>query len=423
MDQIAIIDIGSEKIGTAVATIDEKNASAPRVIGFAAMPSKGIKKSQIIDINEATKSIEESITQAERMAGNRINHAIVVVGGPNIQSLNSHGVVAVNYQTNDIQEEDIERVIESARAVSLAATREIIHVLPKEFIVDGQGEIKNPIGMNGVRLEVNTHIITASSTALNNVRKVCSLLGVEIDGFVFSGLAASYAILSDTEKELGCLLLDIGAGTTDLCVYADNAVLYTGVVPLGARNVTNDISAGMRISLESSEKVKRYLYQYKEKHEDEGDTISIASLHLPEKLDSVNKKELVDGILYPRLDELIDFLEREIRQNELAGKIPAGVVMTGGGMLTPYLRERMSERFSLPVRTGSPKLLGGVADELSQPEFAALVGAMLFSKDMRGRSSSSFAFPELPQFLSGGAVKEHMSKIVSFFKNFIPGSK
>jgi len=423
MDQIAIIDIGSDKIGTAVAAIDKETGS-PRIIGFSAVPSKGIKKSQIIDINEASKSLDESITQAERMAGNRINRAIVVVGGPNIQSLNSHGVVAVNYQTNDIQEEDIERVIESARAVSLATTREIIHVLPKEFIVDGQGEIKNPIGMNGVRLEVNTHIVTASTISLNNIRKVCSMLGIDIEGFVFSGLAASYAMLSETEKEIGCMLLDIGAGTTDICVYCDNAVVYTGVIPLGARNVTNDISAGLRISLESSEKVKRYLYQYKDKHpEDTEDEISIASLHLTEKMQNISKKELVEGIIYPRLDELLDFLEREIRQNELIGKMPAGIILTGGGMSTPYLRERMADRFSLPVRTGTPKLLGGVADELTQPEYAALVGAMLFSKDMSSKQGGSFTMPELPKIFSGGAVKEQFSQVVSFFKNFIPGSK
>ena len=431
MDHTTIIDIGSDKIAVAVATNDAEQA-VTRIIGFASSPSKGIKKSQIIDINEASKSLENALNQAERMAGGRISNAHLVVGGPNILSLNSHGVVAVNYQTNDISEEDIERVVESAKAVSLAANREIIHVLPREFIVDGQGEIKNPVGMNGVRLEVNTHIVTASSISLNNIRKVCTMLGIDIESFIFSGLASAYATLNETEKELGCMLLDIGAGTTDLCSYADNAITYTGVVPVGARNVTNDISAGLRVSLESAEKLKRFLYtleqKQKEKHEEneliaDSGTINIASLRLPEKLTSVPSSELVEGILFPRIDEMVDMIAQELRQNELLSRIPAGFVITGGGTYTPYLQERMRLRFNLPVRTAKPPLLSGIADELAHPEYAALVGALLYTKDqVEVGGKSSFSLPSMPK-IPGINVQKAVKSVGSFFKNFIPGGK
>lgn len=425
-DHITVIDIGSEKIAVAVATREQDGAQL-RIIGFASTPSKGIKRSQIIDINEATKTLETALNQAERMAGGRLSAAHLVIGGPNITSLNSHGVVAVNYQTNDIGEEDIGRVVDSAKAVSLAAHREILHVLPREFIVDGQGDIKNPVGMNGVRLEVNTHIVTASSIALNNIRKVCNLLGIDIQGLVFSGLAAATATLNDTEKELGCLSLDIGAGTTDLCVFTESAVTYTGVVPVGARNVTNDISAGMRVSLESAERIKRYLYSVEEKQRqktDDGDifdvtALNFASLRLPEKLTTVSYTSLVENIIFPRIDEMLDMIEDEIKAHELKGKIPAGIIITGGGTCTPYLQERMRVRLNLPVRTAKPPLLSGIADELTQPEYAALIGGLMYARDNAGKEGG-LSFPSIAL---GDSMKKGLSSLTSFLKNFIPGGK
>lgn len=423
MDTITVIDIGSEKIAVATATVEE--GVNPHVIGFSAEKSKGIKKSHIIDINEATKTLEKAINNTERMAGNRINRATIVIGGPNIMSLNSHGVVAVNYQTNDIQQEDIERVVDSAKAVSLAANREIIHVLPQEFTVDGQGEIKNPVGMNGVRLEVETHIITASAISLNNIRKVCGLLGIDIEGFVFSGIASAQANLTETEKELGCAMLDIGAGTTDICIFSDSSVIHTAVVPVGSRNVTNDISAGLRISIESSEKLKRFLFDYEkkqeEKDEDEED-INIASLRLSERITTVQKKELIQGIIYPRIDELVELVEKELKHSDILAKIPSGIIISGGGAGTPYLVARLKQSFSLPVRIGVPHVLGGIADELHTPEYSALVGALLYTKDIK-EPRQSFAFPELPNVFGKMEVKENFNKLVDFFKNFIPGSK
>ncbi len=432
MNNIAAIELGSEKISCAVASVQEENNKKQlRIIGFASSQSKGIKRAQIIDIQQATAALENCLTQAERMAGTRLNKAILVTSGPNIASQTSHGIVAVNYQNRDIQEEDVERAIESAKAISLAANREIIHVLPKQFIVDGQGGIKNPIGMNGVRLEVETHIITASSTNLGNIQKTCNLLGVDVDRFVFSGLASSEAVLNETEKELGCVLIDIGGGTSDLCVYIDGAISHTAVIPLGAKNVTSDIAAGLRISLDSAEKIKLHLTKLEgtegkkninKKNLDSSDELSIASLQLPEELHTVSKKILINGIIKPRLEEIAEFVYKELQNFDLKDQTPAGLIITGGGAQTPYLSEVLKKELSLPVRLGFPPELAGISEELTEPRYAALVGALIYSLREQ-QPDKMFNLPDLPSFLKNIELKEGFKKTIDFLKSFIPGVK
>src|SRR3989338_292852 len=285
------------------------------------------------------------------MAGYSISSAFLSVGGAHLASQNSHGVVAVSEPHKEISTDDVRRAIDAARAVSLPQTREILHVLPREFIVDSQEGIKDPQGMTGVRLEVNTHLITVGSTGLKNLEKCSSLVGIDVDGFVFNGLASATAVLTESEKELGVVLVDLGAGTMDICIFIDGALAYSSVLPIGARNITNDLAIGLRVSLESAEKIKLMLNQKvnqpaspenlhfssepqappkREKYREEADDIDLTSLNLTEGVNKVSKKTLIDGIIKPRLNEIFTMVGLEIKKSGFGGLTPAGLVICGG---------------------------------------------------------------------------------------------
>ena len=252
------IDIGSSKIATVVG-IESRESDEVRVIGFNSTPSRGVKKGLIVDIDQVTAAVEESVEKAERMAGHKIANAFVSVGGPHISSFNSHGVVAVSNPQAEIMQEDVSRVLDAAKAISLSTTRQIIDVSPREYSVDGQAGIRNPIGMSGVRLEIETHIITASTTNLKNIERCTADVGIANAGFIFSGLASAEAVLTDTEKDLGVAIVDIGGGKVDFCMYVEGALSYSASLPIGAKHITNDIAVGLRVSLASAEKIKLFL--------------------------------------------------------------------------------------------------------------------------------------------------------------------
>jgi cell division protein FtsA len=306
---IAGIDIGSSKTATVITSVDEDDTLS--IIGVAKSDSRGIRKGQIVDIEEATSSVVTSLEGAERMAGYQVNSAFVSVGGVHIASQNSHGVVAVAEPNREISDQDVFRVIEAAKAISLASARKIIHVIPRYFTVDSQEGIKDPVGMTGIRLEVDTHLVSGGVTSLKNLEKCMSNVGIDIEGFVFNGLASAESVLTETEKELGVVLLDIGAGTTDVAIYVEGALSYSSVLPVGARNVTNDLAIGLRISLESAEQIKLFLGRKPkkvvipdeingdEKHNKkerpkEHEDVDISSLHLPEGIKTLSPKPVVD---------------------------------------------------------------------------------------------------------------------------------
>src|SRR5664279_929094 len=247
------IDVGTYKVVTVIAKVIE---NVVNVLGVSEVKSQGIRKGQVVDIEEAVHAINSSLEAAERMAGYSASHVLVSLGGSQIDCQNSRGVVAVATPNGEISESDLHRVIDAAKAISIPSTRDIIHVLPRNYIVDGQEGIKDPVGMSGTRLEVDTHIITANSVTVRNLEKAFSEVGVDIDNFAFSGYASSLSVLSDTERELGVILVDIGAATTDISVYTEGSVAYSSVLAIGARHVTNDLAIGLRISLESAEKIK-----------------------------------------------------------------------------------------------------------------------------------------------------------------------
>lgn len=418
---ITAIDIGSSKIATIVG-IETKDSDELRIIGFNSTPSRGIKKGLIVDINKVAGAIEESLERAERMAGQKINHGFVSVGGPHIASLNSRGVVAVANTQGEITQEDINRVVEAARAISLSSTKQIIEVTPRDFIVDGQEGIRNPIGMSGVRLEVDTHIITASQINLKNIERCIEDLGVKNDGFLFAGLASAESVLTDTEKELGVACVDIGGGKTDIALYVDGALSYSTSLPIGARHITNDIAVGTRVSLDSAEKIKIFLSKHlknADRQKKSTEQLPLKDLNIEESLDSVSVKTIVDGIIGPRLEELFKLVGDEIMKSTYFEQIPSGLVVTGGGALTVGVVEMGKKVIGLPVRIGIPGGVTGLIDEILDPQFAATVGLILYGQKQSSKEKDS-SFGDFGSMFKGVSINGQADKLKNFFKQFIP---
>lgn len=423
-DQIITgIDIGSSKTAVLIAKIGEEEKE-PRIMGFASVPSKGVRKGQIVDISQVTQTVESAVEKAERMAGTKVSSALVSVGGPHIESINSHGVVAVAQPEVEISHEDIDRVVDAAKAISISSTREVIEVVPREFVVDGQGGIKNPVGMSGVRLEVNTHIITASLTNLRNIDRCLSDLGIDNQGSLFSGLCSSLATLSDTEKELGVVSVDIGGGKTDICVYVEGALSYSSSIPIGARHITNDIAVGLRVSLDSAEQIKLLLSKshkgtsHSTSRED--DEVSISSLNLPEGLTKISRKTVVDGIVRPRLEEIFSHVLKQIEKSGFITAVPSGLVIIGGGAQTVGALESARRTVGLPARIGMPQFVTGLVDEVLFPQYATVVGLLLYSKDNEVKSSQKMDLKNFDKIFRNLKFGSSLKKVQQMVKSFMP---
>ena len=423
------IDIGTYKIVTVIAKVDEY----VNVMGVSEVRSSGIKKGQIVDIEEAVAAINSSLEAAERMAGYNANHIIASIGGSQIESQNSRGVVAVSNPSREIADSDLMRVIDAAKAISLPSTRDILHVLPRNYIVDGQEGIKDPIGMTGIRLEVDTHIITANSVSIRNLDKAFSEVGVDVDSYVFSGLTSSLAVLNKTKKELGVVCIDIGAGTTDISIYTDGSVSYSSTLAIGARHITNDLAIGLRISIESAEKIKLFLSQNnpkklirpeemsEKKDTKSSDEIDLADLNLPEELKKISYKTLVDGIIRPRLHEIFTMVGIEIKKSGFVGLIPAGIVVTGGGAQTVGLREAAKRTLAMPVRIGTLTNIKGIIDEIQSPAFASVIGLTMYGMKNATAEKQDLPFGlSMPKFGGGGGSKKFVGKLINLLKSFIP---
>jgi len=387
------------------------------IVGASSVESKGVKKGQIVDIEEAVESTIASVEAAERMAGYSLQSAFVSVGGAHIHSQNSHGVVAVSDPDGEINPEDVGRVIEAASAISLPQSREVVHVLPRDYIVDGEAGVKDPIGMSGVRLEVETHIITASTAAMKNLRKAVNEVGVEIEGMVFSGLASAEAVLSTTEKELGCVLVDIGGGTTSIAAFIDGALAYSGVIPVGAKNVTNDLAIGLRVSLEAAEKIKLALSNIEKKakmKEEESDEMDLANLGVPD-IKKVSKKTLTEGIIRPRLNEIFTMVRMELERENLAARVPSGVIIAGGGAETVGAADSAKRMLSLPVKIGKPRGVGGLIDDIITPAFATSIGLIHFGAASAPKENLTSFSKRLKLPIKGIA-----GKLIDMLKDLLP---
>lgn len=428
---ISGIDIGTSKITTLIASVTDDQEL--RIIGVASLASKGLRKGQIVNIEEATSAVSESLEAAERMAGVSVGKTFITVGGNHIASLNSHGVVAVAEPDREISESDVHRVIDAAKAISLPASREILHIIPRGFTVDGQDGIVDPVNMTGVRLEVDTHVITGGSIAIKNLQKCVGELGVDVAGIVFGGLASARAALSDTEQELGAILIDVGGGTTDVAIYVEGALSYSSVIPIGGINITKDLAAGLQVSLESAEKIKIALSQIPkmpvmpDQTEDEknkkaltSDELDLGSLGIPEHIRTISRKTISEGIIKPRLNEIMSMVALEIKKSGFGGLTPSGVILTGGGALTVGMAESARRNLAMPVHIGMPSHISGLIEEITSPSFAASVGLLIYGlksdkTDLGGSGFQGFSKPGERMDMKGLA-----GKLVDLVKSFLP---
>jgi len=440
---VAGIDVGSSKVATIISCAVDGDEDI-KIIGASSVPSRGIRKGQIVNIEEASQSVVESVEAAERMAGYHLNKAFVSIGGAHLASQNSTGVVAVAEPEGEINAEDIQRVIEGAKAISLPSSREIIHVVPRFYTVDGQDGIKDAIGMSGVRLEVDTHIVTGSTTAIRNLTRCVSEVVADVEELVATGFASAQSVLTETEKELGVILVDFGGGTTTIMVYIEGAPYYTSVLPIGARNVTNDIAIGLRLSLEAAEKIKIAISskekkpvlpamfeskqagkpaavekEGKEKKENE-DEIDLSKLGILEETKKVSRKTLVEGIIRPRLNEIFGMVGVEIKNSSAAGLTPAGLVVSGGGAQTVGLVESAKRTLSMPVRIGVPQRITGLIDDIKTPDFATVIGLVMYGAKKEGKSAPGFSLRSLGKNLPKIPIKGVVGKTIDLIKSFLP---
>ncbi|PIU02258.1 cell division protein FtsA [Candidatus Shapirobacteria bacterium CG09_land_8_20_14_0_10_49_15] len=423
------IDVGSSKVATLIASSDDDQRL--KIIGAASVPSKGVKKGQIVDIEEAAESILQSVEAAERMAGYNLTRAFVSIGGAHINSFNSKGVVAVSEPEGEIAAEDVDRVIEAAQAVSLPSPKEVLHVLPRYYIVDGQEGVKDPVGMSGVRLEVETHIIAGSTTAIKNLTKCIEQMGINVEEMVAGGLASAESVLSETEKELGVVLIDIGGGTTSLLIYVEGAPFYAAVLPIGAKNVTNDLAIGLRLSsLETAEKIKIALSVEEKKpvlpkkakleEDNKDDELNLAKLGIMGESRTVSKKTLVEGIIKPRLNEIMAMVAAEIKESGAAGLTPAGAVICGGGAQTVGLTKVAKQALMIPVRLAEPRGLTGLVDEIQTPAYATVTGLLLYGLQATPKTKAGFSLGSIGKRLPRIPVRGAAGKVLALIRSFLP---
>lgn len=385
------IDIGSTKISTIIASLSEGKLSVIGVSGI--VTSKGINRGYVVDIDDTVESISQSLDRAERMAGVSVSSAFITVSGSHIKTQNSHGVVAVSNQNAEISKEDVVRVTEAAQAVSLPSTEDIIHVIPRDFKVDSQEGVRDPVGMSGIRLEVETNIIYGSTTSMRNLAKCVDQVGVEVSDMVYTGLASAEAVLTDTEKELGTVLVDIGGGTTSFIAYIEGSPVHAAVLPIGAKFVTHDLAIGLRTRLEEAEKIKLKLSQSQSSYmtinkTTEDDFLDVSEFGLDE--DKIPKSFLYD-VIEARLNEIFKLIALELETSGLTKKLPAGAVLTGGGALTAGIEKSAKRALKMPIRIGRPVGVSGLIDEIEGPAFSASVGTVLYGlKAMQSADSLAF---------------------------------
>ena len=359
------LDIGTTKICAIIAEVKDENNI--EIIGIGLSPSKGLRKGIVVDIDKTSRAIKTAVEKAERMAGFEIDSAFVGIAGSHITSINSHGVVAVTGEEKEISNNDIQRVMEAAKIIPLSAEEEIIHVLPREFIVDGCPGIKDPLGMSGVRLEVETHIVKGSATSIQNLVKSVLRAGLEVDDIVLEPLASSESVLAEDEKELGVSLVDIGGGTTDLIVFHEGSIAYTSVLPVGGNHVSNDIAVGLRTPISEAEKLK--IKFGSAKAENVGEEEAIEVLEASGKNKKNIKRRSLANVIEPRMEELFDLINNELHKAGARDMTPAGLVVTGGASLIEDATNLATDLIELPVRLGEPSYISGLSDVIDNPVY------------------------------------------------------
>lgn len=378
-DQIVVgLDIGTTKI---CAIVGEASGEQVNIIGLGTFPSKGIRKGVVVNIESTVQSIKKAVEEAELMAGYPITSVYAGIAGGHIKGINSHGVIAV--KNREIGPNEVKRVIDAASAVAIPMDREVIHIIPQEYIVDGQDGIRDPVGMSGVRLEGRVHIVTGAITSAQNIIKCANRAGLDVDDIVLEQLGSSEAVLTSEEKELGVAIVDIGGGTTDLIIFVNGAIKHTAVVAVAGSHITNDIAMGLRTPVEEAEKIKlRYgcaLVSMVRKDE----TIEVPSVG--GRKPRVLSRQLLAEIIEPRVEEILTLVYEEVVRAGYGKLIASGVVLTGGTAILDGLPELAEQIFNLPVRRGTPMGIGGLVDLVNSPMYATGVGLVLYGSKHRAK--------------------------------------
>lgn len=410
------LDVGTHSIRVVQGKLEETGRL--NIIGAASAPANGLRKGVIVDIDEAVSSISAVLEKVERMTGVPVTHANVSVGGNHITCMDSKGVIAVSRADGEISENDVIRVIDASQAVSIPPNREVIHVIPKTFTLDGQSGIKDPIGMTGIRLEVETIIIHGALPFLKNLNKAITQAGLEVDQLVLSPLAAAQSVLNKRQKELGVAIIDLGAGTTSLAVYEENNLIHTAIVPIGSMHITNDIAIGLRCTIDTAEKVKTLYGKASPALVDKLAEIDMSKIDPQEE--SRVSQQLVAEIIEARLEEIFDRITAELKRIDRDGKLPAGIVLTGGGAALPGVVEFAKHYLRLPVSIGVPSETDTIIDQVVDPSFATVVGLSLWGSTFTSSSFSGFNLTRPLKAFGGLLENQSMVKLKKWFKAIMP---
>lgn len=407
---VIALDVGTTKICTLIGEVEPDRAL--NIVGVGTAPSRGMRKGVVVNIDEVAGAISEAIHQCVRLSGYRVESAFVGVTGAHIEGLNTKGVVAVSSSAQEIGQADVDRAMEAARVQAIGADREVIHVIPCGYTLDGQEGVRDPIGMSGHRLEAQIHIVTGATTAIHNLVRAVRRSGIEIDALVLQPLASSEAVLSAAERDVGVALVDIGGGTTDIAVFQDYAVSHTSTLPVGGFHITNDLALGLRAPVSLAEEVKVQYGSAVAADFNTGDVVELKTYD-SEEGEPVSRK-LIAEIIESRMQEIFALIKREIDHAGFGRLLPAGVVLTGGTAELHDIRRLGRDVLGMPVRTGRPSGVVGLTDTVTRPAYATSVGLLLWARLKQADAVSSVSVTTAPRWKADGG------RIGRWLREFLP---
>jgi cell division protein FtsA len=399
---VAAIDVGTTKICTILA--DATDGYSPRVVGVGISPSRGLHKGLVVNINEARESIHDSVKKAEQASDYKVESAYVGVTGRHVTSMNNHGVVAITRNDRVVRPDDLKRVLSAAQSVKTAGDRRLLHVIPRGYAVDGQAGVKNPVGMHGFRLDVETHVITAAVTSIQNLVKCIRSIGIDIEDLVLEPLASSEAILTPDEKQVGVILADIGGGTTDVAVFRDGSIWHTSILPVAGYQLTRDVAIGLGLPFDVAEEMKKKYGSVMPVYEGQSDNAPAIS----QDGHGVSYQDLSD-IIRARVEEIMKLILLEMPNSDYEALVPAGLVLTGGSSNLAGIATLGRDTLRLPVRVGAPTDVYGIADVLRDPAYATSVGLLLWGSKHEGQRTWRSG-------LFGSALNRLASKLARLFR-------
>ena len=399
------VDVGTTKVCALIGEVSRDGRLT--VMGHGTVPASGLKKGVVVNIDQTVRSIADAVERAERLSGWKIDRAFVGVGGQHVESQNSKGQVAVTAHHREVSREDVNRAVEVARAVSIPSNRDVLHVERRGFIVDGQEGVKDPLGMSALRLEVETHIVTASATAIQNLTKCVAAAGVKIDELVASSLASAEAVVTETEKDLGVAVADIGAGTIDLAMFSEGSPFLTGVIPVGGTNVTNDLAIGLKTSLNVAEelKIRHGTCDLSSVGADEEISVSVLGEDAGRTVSRMEVAEIIEA----RMRETFELIAAELRRGG-AGMLPAGIILTGGAAQLAGAAELGREVLQMPVRVAGPSSVGGLVETLLNPAYSTAIGLLQWGAQSLS-SGEALRYESAPAMGGLGRIRDALRSI------------